>query len=65
MSITNEEHSSIESLVEESNETKEIAEKLHQYLQGRRNSTDKMEALRLELLGDQQAPTGSDGNGGT
>ena len=47
--ITDEETSSITSLVEESEETAEIARQLQEYLSQDRQSIDRMRALRTGL----------------
>lgn len=46
----NDERDSISALVEETKETEEMAEKLHDLLK-RKGSVDKMRAIRVDLLG--------------
>ena len=70
MAITTEEHDSIHSLVEESEETAEIAKQLHEMLKKDHKSVDRMRAVRTGLgasLLEQpvtEEPLKKDGTGG-
>jgi hypothetical protein len=49
MAMTDDEHSSISSLVEESEETAEIARQLHEFLQNDHKSVERMRAVRTGI----------------